>query len=435
MGSKLRFPRLPALALIALALSPLDRPAALAVPAPPALASPKLQQLWGQIQAGAPDAEAKFFAGLTGGTPLVEPVAGDPATSLVTFLFQGKPETQRVALSGGRPKGDFEAPLERLPGTDLWFRTERLPSDARFTYSLAVDGSAAEKPDRIEELIALPDASVADPHNPHAINGSSYAVLPQAPPFPYPVNAAAPKGQVLDATFHSRAMDGDFALKVYLPAKPAHPGPRPWLLVGLDAGFEDMGPVLDDLIATGKVPPLVAVGVVSRQGKRTKDLGYSDPFATFLTKELLPWARRQYGTSIRREQTILGGESRGAGMVLYTMLHHPDAAGKVLAISTALENTPGGFAPARFWLDPQNGWLIERILETPRRPVELFLTVGRLDTNLWVDRVISNRRLRDVFRAKGYRVHYTEATAGHDAMFFQHGYVEGLPVLTHPGKP
>jgi enterochelin esterase-like enzyme len=433
MGSKLRFPRLFALVVIAL-LSAAERPAALAAPAAPVLASPRLQQLWEQIQAGTPEAEAKFFAGLTGGTPLIEPVAGDPASSLVTFLWQGKPETRRVAVSGGRPLGDIEAALERLPGTTLWFRSERLPSDARFTYSLSVDG-AAEKPDRIEELIALPDTSAADPHNPRTVNGASYVVLPQAPPFPYPVNAAAPKGQVLDVSFHSKAMDGDFALKVYLPAKPAHPGPRPWLLVGLDAGFEDMGPVLDDLIASGKVPPLVAVGVVSRQGKRTKDLGYSDPFATFLAKELIPWARRQYGTSIRRAQTVLAGESRGAGQVLYTMLHHPDAAGKVLAISTALENTPGGYAPSRYWLDPQNGWLIERILETPRRPVELFMTVGRLDTNLWVDRVISSRRLRDVFRAQGYRIHYTESTGGHDALFFQRGYVEGLPVLTHPGKP
>ncbi len=434
MGPKLRFPCLLSPVLAALAFAALERPpAALAAPEPPALKSPRLQQLWAQLQAGVPDAEAKFWAGLDG-TPLVEPMAGDPTASLVTFLWQGKPETRHVVVSGGRPKGDWDGVLEKLPGTELWYRTERLPADARFTYSLAVDGPI-ERPDRIEEVLAQPDdGGVPDPRNSHLINGAPYVVLPQAPPFPYPANTAAAKGQLLDASFHSRAMDGDFALKVYLPPKPARPGPRPWLLVGLDAGFEDMGTVLDDLIATGQVPPLVAVGVVSRQGKRTKDLGYSDDFARFLADELVPWARRQYGTTALRDHTILGGESRGGGMVLYTALHHPNVAGKVLAISTALENVPGGFPPARYWLDPKNGWLIERILETPRRPVELFLTVGTLDTNLWVDRVVNSRRLRDVLRAKGYKVHYTESTGAHDAMLFQRGYVLGLPVLTRPSR-
>lgn len=168
----------------------------------PVLRSPRLKQLWDQIQAGTPNAESQFFAGLTDGTPLVEEVAADPTQSLVTFLWRGKAETRRVVVSGGRPAPDWETPLEKLPGTEIWYRTELLPSDARFTYSFRLD-SLAEKPDKIAEyrevLGAESEQPIRDPLNPRVLvedsEENSYVVLPQALPFPYPVNAQAPKGR------------------------------------------------------------------------------------------------------------------------------------------------------------------------------------------------------------------------------------------------
>ena len=127
------------------------------------LRSPAMKRLVTQLQAGTPDAEAAFFAGLTQGTPLVEPSpSANPAWSLVTFLWRGKPDTRRVTVMGGRPVTDWEAPLERLPGTDIWYRTEALPSDSRFIYTLTV-GGRAEAPDRIEELLAEEDRKLPDP--------------------------------------------------------------------------------------------------------------------------------------------------------------------------------------------------------------------------------------------------------------------------------
>lgn len=401
----------------------------------PDLRSPKLKQLWQQIQAGTPDAEIQFFAGLADGTPLVEEVASDPTQSLVTFLWRGKAETRRVVVSGGRPAPDWETPLEKLPGTEIWYRTELLPSDARFTYSFILD-SLAEKPDKIDDYRKVLDleTSIRDPLNPRVLGESSYIVLPQALPFPYPVNAQAPKGITNDVSISSRILGTPVALKVYVPADPARKGARLGLLVVFDGGFEDMGTVLDDLIASGKVAPLVAIGVVNRKDKdgkplRTQDLGYSEDFARFVVQELIPWAQKTYRTSEDRSHTIIAGESRGGGMAAFVALRYPGSVAKVLATSTALENTPGFYAPARFWLDPSNGWLIERYLEAPLKPLEFYLGIGRFDTSLWTDRLMNNRRFRDVLRAKGYRVQYLESNGGHDPLLFQHVYVKGLMAL------
>ncbi|HEY0558303.1 MAG TPA: alpha/beta hydrolase-fold protein, partial [Thermoanaerobaculia bacterium] len=152
----------------------------------------------------------------------------------------------------------------------------------------------------------------------------------------------------------------------------------------------------------------------------------------FVADELIPWARKTYRTSESRSRTIIGGLSRGAGMASYVGLHYPQRISKVISLSTALENFPGAFPPARFWLTGDNGWLIDRYMERPHQPLELYLAVGRLDTGPWTERLVNNRRFRDVLRLKGYKVHYNEWNGGHDPLFWQRGFVEGLTALA-PG--
>lgn len=390
------------------------------------LRSPTLNALRLRIEASMPNAEEEFFAGLV--TPIVEPVEGDAARRLVTFVVHGNPQVERVTILGGRPAADFEAPLEKLPGTQVWYRTQVLPSDSRFSYFTTINGPK-EPPDLVEGLLNAPE-SIRDPFNPNEVNGASYVVLPDAPPFPFRVNANAPRGTVVDHSIASKVLESDIALRVYLPPGHDESRARPWVMIAFDSGFHDMAPVLDDLIATKKVPPIVVVGVVNRPGRRTQDLGYSEPYARFVVDELLPWARRTFRTSCRRSRSIVAGQSRGGGMASFIALRHPRAFGKVLSVSTAIENEPGTFPPTRFWLRGDDGWIVERFLETPRRDIHFYIAVGRFDTSLWTDRLVNNRRFRDMLRGKGYRVAYAESNGGHDPLFFQRGYAEGLVALT-----
>lgn len=397
------------------------------------LRSPTLNHLHSQILAGVPNAESDFFARLV--TPLVEPVDGDEKSRLVTFIWRGNTHTKRVSVMGGRPKEDFGAPLARLPDTDLWYRTELLPSDSRFVYWTTVNPPAV-KSDLVEGILNEPD-SEKDPFNPNTVRedsadakDESYVVLPDALPFPYTRNPKAPPGQSIQDSIHSTVLNSDLGLNVYLPAGHGEKESPPWLLIAFDGGFQGMGPVLDDLIATGKIPPLVVVGVVNRCHMRRKDLGYSEPFAKFVVEELLPWAQERFHTTKQPAQTILAGVSRGGGMAAFVALRYPHAFSNVLCLSTAIENEPGGLPPTRFWLRGDDGWLIERYLEQPTQPYRFYLAVGRFDTSLWTDRLVNNRRFRDMLRGKGYQVRYEEANAGHDELFFQHGYTEGLISLT-----
>ena len=54
--------------------------------------------------------------------------------------------------------------------------------------------------------------------------------------------------------------------------------------------------ILDHLIATGKIPPLVVV-FVYQTAERNGELACSEPFSDFLAKELVPWVRKNYNVS------------------------------------------------------------------------------------------------------------------------------------------
>lgn len=395
-----------------------------------AITSPTLERLRRQIAAGDTAAEAEFVRTLR--TPLVEAAeSGD--RRLVTFVWSADPQgpkTERVHLQGGRPAADFDKPMRPLAGTSLWYLSELLPSDARFQYWITVN-PPTERSDRIEDMFDGP-APQRDPLNPLELYGESYVVLPDAVPFPYPENLAAPKGSVVERSIHSPTLGATIELSVYLPALSSAAVEKPWLAIVFDGGFLDMQRVLDDRIATGRLPAMVVVGVHNREGMRPKDLGYSAPFARFVAKELLPWAQAQLGVSRERDQTILGGVSRGAGMVAFTGLEYPEAFSRLLCLATAIENEPGDFPPTRFWLRGDDGWIVERYVQAEKKPLRFFLGAARFDTSLWTDRLVNNRRFRDTLRAKGYPVDYLESAAGHDQLFFQLGFVEGLQALTRP---
>jgi enterochelin esterase-like enzyme len=390
------------------------------------LLSPTMEKLRTSVANGVPNAEEEFFASLM--PPIIEPIDGDTTRRLVTFVFRGKDDTKSVTVLGGRPASEFDAPLENLAGTHIWYRTERLPSDSRFAYFFNVN-LPVEKSDLVADLVTAP-APLPDPLNRNEVDGGSFVVLPDAPSFPFKPNAAAPQGQVVDSTITSKVLGADIQLKVYLPAGHSMKGHRPWLLVAFDGGFHDMAPVLDDLIARKKVPPIVVVGVVNRQGMRTTDLGYSEPFAKFVAGELLPFAHKHFHAATHRARTIIGGQSRGGGMAAFVGLQHAAAVGNVLCVSTAIENEPGTFPPTRFWLRGDDGWIVARYLDRPRLPLRFFVAAGRFDTSLWTDRLVNNRRFRDMLRGKGYPVTYFESFGGHDSLFFQLAFAEGLTALT-----
>src|SRR6266498_1466790 len=115
--------------------------------------------------------------------------------------------------------------------------------------------------------------------------------------------------------FKSQILNAEYSLSLYTPAGYEQNRRRCWLVIAFDGGFRRMDVTLDNLLAAGKIPPLVVAGVQNISSQtRMRDLDCSDEFASFLAKELVPWARKTYRVYNDPAHTIVGGMSLGGKM-------------------------------------------------------------------------------------------------------------------------
>jgi enterochelin esterase family protein len=103
------------------------------------LLSPRLAALASQLKSGDKSALDRFWQELQDKGPLTEPIADDPKYSWVTFMWRGNSKTWRVHLRVFFPPTGSSTQFALLPGTDLWYRTERIPNDARFAYIFRIN--------------------------------------------------------------------------------------------------------------------------------------------------------------------------------------------------------------------------------------------------------------------------------------------------------
>ncbi len=180
--------------------------------------------------------------------------------------------------------------------------------------------------------------------------------------------------------------------------------------------------ILDNLVAAGRIPPLVAVLPDSLdQETRTRELCYDDPFVDFLTDELLPWARARFGVTDDASRTVVGGSSAGGLAALYAAAKRPDTFGNVLSQSAALG-----------WWPPEGSPRVEELLSRPRLPVRIYLDAGLFETEVGDMRTSileGNRDLRARLDAVGCDLHYQEFSGGHDFVSWRGTLSDGLIAL------
>ncbi|WP_069812388.1 enterochelin esterase [Streptomyces sp. TP-A0874] len=422
-----------------------ERPPRIPRPAPLELArSPRVAAL-----AAAPERVEEFWAEVTAeGTPLVEPdPAGDPAYAVVTFLWRGGAGT-RAVLALPNKVADPRAPeanlLRPVPGTDVWHWSVRMRRDWRATYALCVDegdgpdpaGPAADRAAYWQWLRgqARPDPLSARPEFPRRWGGAPLSVvtLPEAPEqSDWEPRPGVPRGAVSVHTVRSRTLGNERRVWVYSPAGqaaargPGSPGAAGTglpVLVLFDGEMWQpelsVSTLLDNLIADGRIPPLVALLPESVDNHtRWTELSCHAGFAVFLETELLPWAAERWPLSADPRRTVLGGQSLGGLTAAYTALRAPHRFGNVLAQS-------GSF----WWPDgPEAQWLTgaveSRPAPAPEEAVRFWLSAGEQE---WV-LLPANRRLGEVLRRKGYEVSYREFNGGHDYLCWRSELADALP--------
>src|SRR5215471_1841722 len=99
--------------------------------------------------------------------PLIENIPGNEKEVLVTFVWKDTGETKKVIVyarvNGLEPESDPRCHMQRLPGTDIWYLSHRLPKAAEILYQLIVNPPEAGAGQAMQ---ALQRSARPDPLNP-----------------------------------------------------------------------------------------------------------------------------------------------------------------------------------------------------------------------------------------------------------------------------
>ena len=154
-----------------------------------------------------------------------------------------------------------------------------------------------------------------------------------------------------------------------------------------------------ELIQSGKIPPLILVGIdnAGKHDRPKEYLPYPDEtlrpptpgvhgkdYPDFLLKEVIPFINREYRTDTAPAKTGLGGSSYGAGIALYTVIAYPGHFGKLLLES------PSIYA--------DNYRILRHADRTRQWPEKIFLGVGTVN-----EPIADVEKLRTLFQSFGLR--------------------------------
>jgi enterochelin esterase-like enzyme len=362
----------------------------------------------------------------------------------VTFLWRGAPEvTKHVTLCGllvlGATSASGGVRFEHIAGTDIWHLTLRVPAQTRSTYVISPNG-ALRRAEDTGDFVGLQATWVRDPLNPSTFVIPARSDHPEWTPRVLSVLEApdaAPqrwrieqpgieRGELVEHTFTSSVLQNVRDVWTYTPrgwSPDEHEYP---LLLCFDAweaiNLARLPVVLDNLIAAGAIPPVLAVlignGTIEM---RERELDCDEAFLRFLTDEMLPWANDFWKLVPDRSRTLLAGESLGGRAAVFAGLRCPDLFGKVIAQATAVSEAEALAL----------GALADRSAAPTPEPLELYLDVGLLE----VDRtgelafLAGVRRLSAILRAAGHTVHNAELACGHDDIAYGESIADGLRIL------
>ncbi len=324
--------------------------------------------------------------------PVAEPGA-------VTFAWTG--EADRVELVRWIHAGVDRESFERVEGTDLW--TLRLPvhDGGRFEYKLAVHRAGVEE-------------WILDPRNPERA-GDPFGENSVCRTWGYRRPAwtlpqGAPQGRIEPLEIDSAVFGETRAESVYLPAgfDRSHAYPVVVIHDGHDFNtYADLSVSLDNLIAAGDIPPVIALLIQTRN--RMDEYPGGRRHARYVVDELLPTAVRHYRLSDVPQDRVLLGASLGAVASLATAFRYPGVFGGLVLES-------GTFILDQRKLSDRPHAVfnrIARLMRALRRAPELPPTRAFVSTGELEGLASENRAIATMLRRRGVDVLLKTAWDGH----------------------
>ena len=311
------------------------------------------------------------------------------ATDSVAFLYRGAAES--VSFPGDHNGWEASWPqAQRLGLSDVWLTEDYFPVDARLDYKIVVDGRWQ-----------------LDPANPHlqrsGFGDNSELAMPEYRPSPYVKRRAdVPAGRLIPGRLESKALGYGVDYQVYEPAGYDALTDLPVLYITdgheyADPAMGSLVQVLDNLIAMGRIRPLLAVFIDPRrdgQNLRGEQYVLNPAFVEFVAHELVPVIDTTYKTSDDRKNRGILGTSLGGLNSAWFAYKAPEAFYRIGIQSPAFQ--------------AGDGQIIAMYRAAPRLDVDIFMTWGTFN-----DFGPTTEKFKAVLDAKGYDYRYKIVNEGH----------------------
>jgi enterochelin esterase-like enzyme len=309
----------------------------------------------------------------------------------VAFLYRGR--ARSVSWVGDFTQWQNGPALEgsRAGKSDIWVAYETFPVDARLEYRVVVDGKEG----------------VLDPVNPlqqwGGFGPNSVVAMPDYvfPQEVIPRDGVAPGTLGPPVAIASTNLGYSIHYQVYTPVGYEALADLPTIYVTdaheyTDTRMGSMPAVLDNLIADGRIEPILAVFVDPRdpetgRNRRESEFLGNPAYAAFLAQELVPAIDSAYETQPTPDHRALLGVSYGGVFAAYCSWAYPDMFHLVAMQSPAFVSEET---------------IYERYQSADRLPLRVFLSTGYP----WD---FDARTMKGILEEKGYELMYVEVPEGH----------------------
>ncbi|WDM02949.1 esterase family protein [Alicyclobacillus cycloheptanicus] len=214
-------------------------------------------------------------------------------------------------------------------------------------------------------------------------------------------------------TYYSTHLQEERTIKVCLP--PNFDPLRRYPVVYCHDGNEffthgRIATIANQLVAEGKISPLLIVGIAVNLPRRTDDYASdgarSGAYQSFVLEECLPFVETRYPVDVR--QRFMAGVSLGGVASLLLAMRAPDVVNKLLLFSGAYYEHMQHKAAAQASFDFLQAYMMVGTKETA-------LKTSHGTQNL----LALNRSMRDLLVTRGARVAYREEEGDHVWGFWQ----------------
>lgn len=323
---------------------------------------------------------------------------------LVHFVYRG--EVEDIAIVGSMTDLDSPHPMERIEGTDFYYKSYSVEPHVRWEYSFSINF----------------DQFTTDPLNPR-ISQTVWGEVSEVamPGWVYSEHLDEPageRGRIESFNFRSEILDNEREVRVYLPPRYDERKKRYPLLIVNDGEraleFGKMDHSLDNLIGMSVAPVIAAFVSPSPNRQSWQEHGGPEKLreyggsltgkhAQMLAEELVPYIDERYRTVPRPEARAIMGNGSGGLAALYTAVHYPQVFGKVATQSLRLG--PTELQSSSLLHRPVADEVMSLIRRQEKLPVQLYVDWARYElrsTELGIDLRKDNREFAALLREKGY---------------------------------